>query len=169
MPVPGRVFDHAGLSVADLEAMRDWYAEALGMTVEFGFELPGGLMRGAMLHAPAPDGGEGFRLELLHRSDSATGLQAANPLEAAATRGFGHLAFDVPDVDSAYAALLALGATDRMSPRPSPEPGVRMAYVADPEGNLLELLDRAAAKAAGRYGRGEAHHLDDLNDLGDPS
>jgi catechol 2,3-dioxygenase-like lactoylglutathione lyase family enzyme len=41
--------------------------------------------------------------------------------------------------------LLDLGATDRMSPRPSPEPGVRMAYVADPEGNLVELLDRTAA------------------------
>jgi predicted enzyme related to lactoylglutathione lyase len=32
-----------------------------------------------------------------------------------------------------------------MSPRPSPEPGVRMAYVADPEGNLLEVLDRTTA------------------------
>jgi len=46
-------------------------------------------------------------------------------------------------VDAAYAALLDAGATDRMSPRPSPEPGVRMAYVADPEGNLVELLDRS--------------------------
>ena len=73
------------------------------------------------------------------------GLQAANPVEAALTRGFGHVAFDVPDVDAAYDALVAAGASDRMSPRPSPEPGVRMAYVADPEGNLVELLDRTAA------------------------
>lgn len=144
-------FDHVGLSVADLDAMTEWYGAALGLTVEFAFELPNGLMRGAMLHA------DGYRIELLERPDSVMGLQAGNPLEAAATRGFGHIAFDVPDVDTAYDALLALGATDRMSPRPSPEPGVRMAYVADPEGNLLELLDRAAAKAAGRYGHGEAH------------
>ena len=75
------------------------------------------------------------------------GLQAANPVEAALTRGFGHVAFDVPVVDEAYDALIAAGASDRMSPRPSPEPGVRMAYVADPEGNLLELLDRTAARA----------------------
>ena len=54
----------------------------------------------------------------------------------------------VPDVDAAYAGLLTAGATDRMSPRPSPEPGVRMAYVADPEGNLVELLDRTVAGAA---------------------
>jgi hypothetical protein len=54
------------------------------------------------------------------------------------------MAFDVPSVDEAYDDLIAAGASDRMSPRPSPEPGVRMAYVADPEGNLLELLDRTA-------------------------
>jgi catechol 2,3-dioxygenase-like lactoylglutathione lyase family enzyme len=55
------------------------------------------------------------------------------------------VAFDVPSVDEAYDALIAAGASDRMAPRPSPEPGVRMAYVADPEGNLLELLDRSRA------------------------
>ena len=87
-------------------------------------------------------------IELLHRTGSAAGLQAANPVDAALTRGFGHLALDVPDVDAAYTALVAAGATDRMSPRPSPEPGVRMAYVADPEGNLVELLDRTSAGAA---------------------
>lgn len=32
--------------------------------------------------------------------------------------------------------------------RPSPEAGIRMAYVADPEGNLIELLDRRAGRAA---------------------
>ena len=85
----------------------------------------------------------GFRIELLAPRRHVAGLQAANPVEAALTRGFGHVAFDVPDVDAAYDALIAAGASDRMSPRPSPEPGVRMAYVADPEGNLLELLDRS--------------------------
>ena len=35
-----------------------------------------------------------------------------------------------------------------MTPRPSPEPGVRMAFVADPEGNLVELLDRTAGARA---------------------
>ena len=42
---------------------------------------------------------------------------------------------------------------------PSPEPGVRMAYVADPEGNLIELLDRTAVahdRPARRQDR--AHH-----------
>lgn len=133
-------FDHVGLTVADLEAMKRWYCDALDLEVEFEFALGHVELDGAMLVSPS-----GYRIELLSRSGSVAGLQAANPVEAALTRGFGHVAFDVPVVDEAYDALVAVGATDRMSPRPSPEPGVRMAYVADPEGNLIELLDRTAA------------------------
>jgi len=129
--------DHVGLTVADLSAMTDWYVASLDLAVEFEFALDHVDFRGAMLRSS-----DGWRLELLSRSGNVAGLQAANPVEAALTRGFGHVALDVPDVDTAYDALVAAGATDRMSPRPSPEPGVRMAYVADPEGNLIELLDR---------------------------
>jgi catechol 2,3-dioxygenase-like lactoylglutathione lyase family enzyme len=132
--------DHVGLTVADLDAMTTWYAAALALDVEFEFALDHVEMRGAMLRSD-----DGWRLELLCRPASVPGLQAASPVEAALTRGFGHVALDVPDVDAAYDALVAAGATDRMSPRPSPEPGVRMAYVADPEGNLVELLDRSAS------------------------
>ena len=132
--------DHVGLNVADLEAMTAWYVEALGLEVEFEFALDQVELCGVMLRSAA-----GHRIELLCRPGSVAGLQAASPVEAALTRGFGHVAFDVVDVDAAYDALVAAGATDRLSPRPSPEPGVRMAYVADPEGNLLELLDRTEA------------------------
>lgn len=131
-------FDHLGLNVADLEAMVAWYTEALDLKVEFEFALPQFAFRGAMLVSP-----DGYRIELLHRAGNRPGLQAGSPVEAALTRGYGHFALDVEDVDARYDALLAAGATDIMSPRPSPEPGVRMAYVADPEGNLIELLDRS--------------------------
>ncbi|HEY0642914.1 MAG TPA: VOC family protein [Nocardioides sp.] len=134
--------DHVGLAVADLPAMTRWYCEALDLDIEFQFALDQVDLRGAMLRSAS-----GYRIELIHRSGSVAGLQASSPVEAALTRGFGHVAFDVPVVDEAYDALVAAGATDRMSPRPSPEPGVRMAYVADPEGNLIELLDRTAAGA----------------------
>lgn len=138
--------DHVGLNVADLETMSAWYAKALDLSLEFEFALDPALVgtdfRGAMLSSA-----DGWRLELLSRPESGPGLQAADPVEAALTRGFGHVALDVPDVDAAYDALLAAGASDRMTPRPSPEPGVRMAYVADPEGNLVELLDRTASGA----------------------
>jgi len=136
--------DHVGLNVADLDAMSAWYCQHLDLAIEFEFALDHVDLRGAMLSSL-----DGFRIELLCRAGSGPGLQAGDPVEAALTRGFGHVAFDVPDVHAAYDALLAAGATDRMSPRPSPEPGVRMAYVADPEGNLLELLDRTTTNEEG--------------------
>ena len=135
-------FDHVGLNVADLAAMVEWYTEALDLKVEFEFALPQFAFQGTMLVSPA-----GHRIELLTREGSEPGLEAGSPVEAALTRGYSHFALDVADVDASYAALVGAGATDRMSPRPSPEPGVRMAYVADPEGNLIELLDRTAAYA----------------------
>ena len=90
-----------------------------------------------------PDAGD--RLELLHRPGSAPGLRANDPPEAVLTEGFGHVAFDVTGVDSTFDRLVGLGARPVMTPRPSPVPGVRMAFVADPEGNLVELLDRSGA------------------------
>lgn len=50
------------------------------------------------------------------------------------------LGFKVPDVDAAYAELVAAGATPVCSPVDRPW-GQRTAYVADPDGHLLELVD----------------------------
>jgi predicted enzyme related to lactoylglutathione lyase len=71
------------------------------------------------------------------------GLAVADLGAAAALRaGYGHVAFAVADLDAAYDHAVARGARPVMPPCPAPEPGVRMAFVADPEGNLIELLDR---------------------------
>ena len=135
-----RRLDHVGLNVADLEAAERWYVEAFGYVRELAVRLDAFELDIVML--VHPDGGD--RLELLHRPGSRRGLRAADPPEAVLTEGFGHVAFDVRGVDDTFDRLVALGARPVMTPRPSPEPGVRMAFVADPEGNLLELLDRSA-------------------------
>lgn len=127
--------DHAGLSVADLDAGAAFYGAAFGFTPEFEFTL--GEIRGAMLRLP--DGG---RLELFEHPGSAGGLRAESPLAALATRGYGHVALGAPDIDALFERAIAAGARERVSPRPSPEPGVRFAFLADPEGNLVELVER---------------------------
>lgn len=129
--------DHVGLSVADLEAQTQWYSDALGLSTTTPFEIPPIQLRGVFLV-----GQNGLAIELLQREGSQPGLQAANPAEALLTQGFGHVCFRVEDVDTLHATLLAAGASERMAPQQSPEPGVRMSFVADPEGNLIELLDR---------------------------
>jgi lactoylglutathione lyase len=140
------MFDHVGISVADLGAATDWYCRALDLQPEFEFGLPHLAMRGVMLLSRT-----GYRIELLERAGSApAGPAPSDPDEAALRRGYGHMCLDIPDVDAAHAALIAIGAADQMPPRASPEPGVRMAFVADPEGNLIELIDRTSARARAR-------------------
>jgi len=129
-------FDHTGLSVADLDAAGRFYAEAFAFAPEFPFELPHGI-RGLMLrHA------SGCRLELFERPGSAPGLQAATPLDALATRGYGHVALSCGDIGVVFALAVGCGARPVLEPGPSPEPGVRFAFLADPEGNLIELVER---------------------------
>jgi lactoylglutathione lyase len=133
--------DHAGLTVEDLDRASAFYAAAFGFVAEFPFELGVDGIRGVMLRHP-----EGARLELFARPSSAGGGQRGRtPIETIAFHGYGHFALTAPDLDVVFARAVQAGATERVSPRPSPEPGVRFAFVADPEGNLVELVGRSAA------------------------
>jgi catechol 2,3-dioxygenase-like lactoylglutathione lyase family enzyme len=130
-------FDHVGLSVGDLAAAQAFHAVAFGFEPEFPFELPHGGVRGVMLRHPS-----GMRLELFERPGSRGGIRAANPIDALATRGYGHFALQAPDIEPIFAAAVGAGAVAVKEPGPSPEPGVRFAFLADPEGNLIELVER---------------------------
>ena len=137
-PLAGARAHHVGLSVADLEAMVAWYSHALQFAVEVAFELPGGRSAGAMLRRP-----DGTGLELLCHADSA-GDAPSDPPAAMLRRGYGHWALAVRDVSGAHAHLLAAGAREVWSPRPAPPPATgAMSYLADPEGNLIELVGGA--------------------------
>lgn len=130
--------DHVGLAVADLDAARAWYGAALGYECDLIARVEEiGLDIVMLIHRE-----HGDRLELLHRAGSTPGPRPADPAQAALTESFGHVAFDVDDLDATFERLVSLGARPVMTPRPSPEPGIRMAFVADPEGNLVELLAR---------------------------
>ena len=146
----GAAVDHVGLSVADLDAALAWYAAALGWRAAASFAIDPLGLRGAFVVSP-----EGQAIELLERRGSAGGLRPADPQEALLTRGYGHVCLRVDDTDAWHARLLAAGAAERMAPGNAPEPGVRFSFVADPEGNLIELLDRphpvgAAVRGASR-------------------
>jgi predicted enzyme related to lactoylglutathione lyase len=56
-------------------------------------------------------------------------------------RGYGHWALAVEDVAGAHARIRAAGAREVWAPRPAPPPATgAMSYLADPEGNLIELV-----------------------------
>ncbi|MEU1510982.1 VOC family protein [Streptomyces sp. NPDC005811] len=133
--------DHVGVNVRDLAAQTAWYKAAFGLKSVFEFHLDGPGLSGVVLEHP-----HGWRLELLARAGSAPGPRAPDPVTAALTEGYGHFAVTTPELDPVHDALRALGAGEALAPGPSPEPGVRMAWVTDPEGNLIELIERRSTE-----------------------
>ncbi|MFV0372964.1 VOC family protein [Microbacterium sp.] len=135
--------DHVGLSVADLDAQIAWYRRAFGFEAVHPFEIAPVGLRGAFLLGP-----DGLAIELLERQGSVHHPPATTPPDALLNQGWAHVCFRVDDVDAVFERLIAAGATAVSEPGPSPEPDVRFAFVTDPEGNFLELLDRAGAVTA---------------------
>jgi catechol 2,3-dioxygenase-like lactoylglutathione lyase family enzyme len=59
------------------------------------------------------------------------------------SQGYGHWAVDVDDLEAAFTWLLSAGAIEVWPPADAVAPGARFAYVKDPEGNLIELIQPA--------------------------
>jgi glyoxylase I family protein len=132
-------FHHVSLSVADLAAQEAWYGSALGLThVEERLELPEAGVRTVVLSDAAD-----LRVEFVERPGSSPAAPA-DPFAATAVQTFTHLALQVPNLDAAFARLTGeCGAAPVSSPAPGVTEGMRYAYIADPEGNLLELIETA--------------------------
>jgi catechol 2,3-dioxygenase-like lactoylglutathione lyase family enzyme len=135
-------FHHIGVSVADLDAARDWYARVFGFTEGYRFEVPPAGLRGCFMASA------GLRIELLERAGSTpTGAQhPASPDAALLSRGYGHIAVTTEDLDGLFAHAVAEGAGVVWGIRPSPQPGVRFAWITDADGNLIELMEAVPGK-----------------------
>jgi catechol 2,3-dioxygenase-like lactoylglutathione lyase family enzyme len=137
------LFDHVALSVGDLDAMISFYERAFGFAVESRNSLPDFGIRTALLRHKS-----GIRLELAERAGSSAPVAHGSPAEAAVTLGYYHWAIEVADLDAAGAAAVAGGATLVVAPSTAARVGMRYSYLADFEGNLIELVSfRAAATA----------------------
>jgi glyoxylase I family protein len=134
----GTRLDHVGLSVRDLKTLTAWYVEALGLVEQAHFEYAIGKRKvtGVLLASA-----DGWRLELQECEGSAPG-QPANPFQSLLRQGLGHLCLRVPELDPAFALLVDRGGRVSIEPMQSPVAGVRFAYLLDPEGNLIELLEQ---------------------------
>jgi catechol 2,3-dioxygenase-like lactoylglutathione lyase family enzyme len=128
-------FHHVGLSVGNLDAQRRFYRDAFGLTPEQQAEMPRAGVRMAILHGP-----NGLRIELIERTGS-TEQNFADVYDGASVQGYFHFAVQVTDLDTTYDDVLSAGATSVSAPAAAMMlPGLRYAYVKDPEGNLIELL-----------------------------
>ena len=141
-------FDHVNLIARDWRRLADFYIRVLGCTfvpperdyrgpiLEAGSGVAGAALRGAHLRLPGL-GSDGPTLEIYQYE---TGPLA---LPTAANRpGFGHIAFAVPDVAAAREAFLAEGGRpvgEVVTSETADGRRVTWTYVADPEGNIIEL------------------------------
>jgi catechol 2,3-dioxygenase-like lactoylglutathione lyase family enzyme len=143
-------FHHVSLSVANLAAQQRWYAEALGFTeVTEHFELSDPPVRTVVLESA----GE-VRVELIERAGAARTEVFGDPLDTLRGLGYAHWALAVDDLERVFARLLGLGAEAVWPPADAVQPGARFAYIKDPEGNLIELIQPAIpASSGGRPGQ----------------
>jgi catechol 2,3-dioxygenase-like lactoylglutathione lyase family enzyme len=141
-------FGHVNVIARDWRRLADFYIRVLGCAfvpperdyrgpiLEAGSGIAGAALRGAHLRLPGL-GPDGPTLEIYQYE---TGPAA---LPTAANRpGFGHIAFVVPDVAAARAAFLAEGGKavgEVVTSETSDGRQVTWTYVADPEGNIVEL------------------------------
>jgi predicted enzyme related to lactoylglutathione lyase len=97
--------------------------------------LTGAHQRGVHLRLPG-QGEAGPTLEVFELTPDATGNRAIN------AHGFGHIAFEVPDVTTAQRAVLEAGGSaigEVVTLTRADGWRVTVCYVTDPEGNALEL------------------------------
>ncbi len=134
-----RGFSHVCVSVSDLERSLAFYRDGLGLRVIFDVELGGAGLeaaageagaRGRMVGCLVPGG---VTIELLWFANRVASERA--PRRAT---GLTNLALAVSDLDAAHAALTARGLRPG---RPLEVGGVRMLFVADPDGTALELAE----------------------------
>ena len=84
----------------------------------------------------------GWRIELFKREGAKPRAKADGPNKQHDILGIGHACFEVDDVKTVHDHLVSLGAVSHIPPSPSPVPNIPFAYLADPEGNLIELLGK---------------------------
>ena len=116
--------NHVGGRVRDLEASLGFYGE-LGAEVVDRLFMPGS--RVTRVHIQLATG----LVELLHHE------------EPQATYGLNHVGFMTDDLDGDYARLMALGYSELSSPRVAGSGQGRLAFLSDPNGVRVELLQRS--------------------------
>lgn len=124
---------HVGLRVADLGRSTAFYAQAFGFGVEVEATVPGPVRIVMLL------GDAGFRIELFELAQDSETPEWPDPITALRA-GASHFGLVVGDLERGVARAVEAGGREVWGPRQSPEPHVRIAFVADPDGNLIELL-----------------------------
>ena len=128
---------HVMLRVGDLERSIAFYTEVLGMTLLRRKDYPDGRFTLAFL-GYGPES-ETTVLELTHNWDTASYELGG---------GYGHIALGVDDIHAACGAIAAQGGRVVRPPGPMKHGSTVIAFVEDPDGYKVELIELASRQQA---------------------
>jgi lactoylglutathione lyase len=115
---------HVCLNVADADRTAQWYVDQLGFEESWEFTTPDGDTRNVYVAD-----GNGFELQLSD-TEGEDGFDAGTAWD--------HLAVSVEDVDQAFEDIDNHGVVQE--PADNNEAGARTAFIEDPDGHVVELV-----------------------------
>ncbi len=124
---------HTMIRVKDLDKSIDFYTRLLGMKVLYRKDYPSGEF--TLVFVGYGDEKSNTVIELTHNWGQEEPYDLGN--------GFGHLAIGVPDIYGTCEALEKEGVNIPRPPGPMKHGGSVIAFVEDPDGYKIELIERA--------------------------
>ncbi len=124
---------HTMIRVRDLDRSIDFYTRLLGMQVLRRKDYPGGKF--TLAFVGYGDEADNAVVELTYNWDQ------KEPYELGT--GFGHLAIGVPDIYAACERLEQEGVSIPRPPGPMKHGGSVIAFIEDPDGYKIELIERS--------------------------
>ena len=124
---------HTMVRVRDLEKSIDFYTRLLGMTLLRKREVPEAIYTNVFVGYGPED--TNAVLELTYNWDQKTPYELGS--------GFGHLAIGVSDIEAMCRDLAEAGVKVPRPPGPMKHGGTVIAFIEDPDGYRIELIERA--------------------------
>lgn len=124
------------LSVGDIDGMSRWYQNTLEFRPISAKDYPEFKTRLIFLER------DGFRIELIEDARSKAGPERPDPPRHTAMRGVSQFAFEVDSIEATKQQLDQRGAEFAWDLQHYPDLGVAFLFVRDPEGNLIQFIER---------------------------
>jgi lactoylglutathione lyase len=128
------LFSHTSVRTSNMERSIDFYVRLIGLKLVSRREIPQNNAEIAFLQDPE---GRGARLELTFYRKQKKFVQADYE-----ERVFDHIAFDVTNLEKTVASMRKEGVTITDEPFKLGPTGPLIAFIEDPDGTLIELIEK---------------------------
>lgn len=128
------MFSHTSIRTSNMERSIDFYTRLMSLKLLSRHEIKQTNAEIAFLQDPE---GKGARLELTYYRNQKKFIQADYE-----DRLFDHIAFDIKDMDKTISKLRSEKITITDEPYKLGPTGPEIAFIEDPDGNLIELIER---------------------------